>query len=289
MNVSVENYKRNNFELAVSLNDMRNELNIVKYQVLTKNRELQQAHEEVAKLRQELAQRDGLIAMWRTSFIEMMQTNSKNYANMMQKIGLVTPANGTVRPNATDTNKPLTNGTLVKKEEPSANTLRRRPLQRVDDSPLRLPDLVEENSLRSRASSSFNSMPDLSNISASSTSSARVEGRTPERRAAVQNVTHRRRSSVPPADEKSRSPSPTDSTRSLSPTMDNAKRSTKRPSRRARPKSLTEPKLGMRTIHQKFSIILMKTCTLYIYRYKASPQLIHLHEKFQEFNYSFLD
>lgn len=83
----IERYKRNNVDLAISLNERRNELREANDCLLVKCRELQEKKDEIINLKQQLAERDAQLALWRTTMIEVFQTNTKQYARLMGMIG----------------------------------------------------------------------------------------------------------------------------------------------------------------------------------------------------------
>lgn len=237
----IETYKENNCKLAFALNDARKEVNKLQFEILLKNREVQEFHEQITLLKRELAERDNSINTWRTSFIEMMQQNTQNYTNLMRKVGLVpqkVPANSSNIQNVDI--KPILQPAIVLQPQQSSNIgqRHRQPLAKINHSPQnRLPDLTEESTIHNTSS-----LPDLSNLS---DAMDEIENSTPKM-AQIARKFNRRRASLPPP------PSPSEIARSLSPAKASPKRSTRsRPSRRAAPKSLSEPKLGTKLRREK--------------------------------------
>lgn len=169
----LERYRRNNVDLAVALNDLKTELNLMQTQILGQNRELQKVYDENATLRQNLAQKDSQINSWRALIVDLVTTNTKKYSEMMQKIGLVPATNGTTKQIANSTVKTETkvSTTVSPIEDVGVNIQRRK---RQEDIPPELDDLTEES-----INSNFNESKSLS--------------ASPEQR-----VTARRRMSVPP-------------------------------------------------------------------------------------------
>lgn len=175
----LERYRRNNVELAMALNDLKTELNIVQMQLLEKNRELQTVYDDNATLKQNIAQKDGQLSTWRALIVDLVTTNTRKYTEMMQKVGLVPPANGTSNKSIkTDNGTPK----LASTEQPNANNnvrvnVNRRQRQEYDDSSPKLADLTEES-----VYSQFNDTKSL----------------TPSPEQKTAHVTSRRRASIPP-------------------------------------------------------------------------------------------
>lgn len=94
----LERYRRNNVDLAVALNDLKSELNIVQMQLLDRNRELQQVFDENAALKNTLAQKDSQISTWRALIMDLVTSNAKKCTEVMQKMGLVPATNGATKP-----------------------------------------------------------------------------------------------------------------------------------------------------------------------------------------------
>lgn len=170
----LERYRRNNIELAVALNDLKTEFNLMQMQLLEQNRKLQQVYDENAMLKQNIAQKDSQLSIWRASIMDLVTTNTKKYTEMMQKVGLVPAANG--MSNTTVKTEKNTSTNLVSTQEPNMRVHLHRP-QRQDNSPNRLANLTEE-SIHSQynESKSLLSSPEINSY----------------------NVTSRRRVSVPP-------------------------------------------------------------------------------------------
>lgn len=219
----LERYRRNNCDLAVALQDLRVELSTSKQQLLLKERELQRAQESIAHLRRDLTERDTQLHSWRSIFMDLVQTNTRKYTEVMAKIGLVTgpqpvakPSNSNVRP------VPRT---------PRMDALRRR--RHSMDSPCKLSNVTEES---------------IDNTSESSMSKTNI----------TENKAARRRAQSPPRKLIIRSDNNIDAQRtddrsafSSNESLDsidnkeNAQVSASgRPSRRTAPKNLAEPKLG---------------------------------------------
>lgn len=176
----LERYRRNNVELAVALNDLKADMNTIQLELVQRNREIQRAHAENAALKQELIQKDNQLVQWRKLIVDLVQTNTHKYAELMQKLGLATAASTAVnKPCETQPMKTLS--TSISKpieQNSSANLVQRRPKVNAADFSPQLSDLTEES-----MSSQLNESRSL--------------GGTPEN-----NINHvvvsRRRASVPP-------------------------------------------------------------------------------------------
>lgn len=174
----LERYRRNNVELAVALNDLKSELNVVQMLLLDRNRELQRVYDENATMKQTLTKKDSEINTLRATIIDILTTNAKKSAEVMQKLGLTPTTNGAIKSNENSVTK-IEN--ILPTASPDQNqriNILRRP--RCNVSPPHLPDLTEE---------SIHSHLNESTILSS----------TPEK-----NVAARRRASIPPIS----SPSP---------------------------------------------------------------------------------
>lgn len=175
----MERYRRNNIELAIALNDLKSELNMVQMQMLEQKHELQNVYTENAILKANLAQKDTQLNTWRAVIVDLVTTNTKKYTEMMQKIGLVPAANGTANgtANSTMTTEKESTSNAATFREQSNNRINLQRCQRLknDYSPTRLPDLTEESI--------------QSNTSKCGTPS-------PEKK--FNHITSRRRASVPP-------------------------------------------------------------------------------------------
>lgn len=90
----IENYKKNNSELALSLAEKREELRMVNAEVIQQNRELQRLQEETIFLKQELAIREDKMKRWRTAMIEMITANTTQYTKLMTMTGCQFPGSG---------------------------------------------------------------------------------------------------------------------------------------------------------------------------------------------------
>lgn len=242
----LERYRRNNVELAIALNDLKAEFNLVQMQLLEKNRELQNVYDENAALKQTIDQKDAEMSKMRASIVELVTTNTSKYREMMQKIGLVPggSANGPTQPAEQTTMNSGTKQNASTEQSNGRINIHRR--QRIDNSPDRLADLTEE-SIHSQLNDS-KSVPTSPEANASS------------------QITSRRRVSVPPMTP----PAPLrviqdrlNHERSMANGRTKAKRSTAkvlkleeigdensepttngRSKRNAAPRNLSEPKLG---------------------------------------------
>lgn len=87
----IENYKKNNSELALSLAEKREELRMVNAEVIQQNRELQRLQEETIFLKQELAIREDKMKRWRSAMIEMITANTTQYTRLMTMTGCQFP------------------------------------------------------------------------------------------------------------------------------------------------------------------------------------------------------
>lgn len=255
----LDRYRRNNVELAVALNDLKADLNTIQTELLQRNRELQRAHAENATLKLDLAQKNQQLSTWRALIMDLVQTNTSKYSEVMKKIGLVSSAPSTAaaanRPNQNPppvpktTDKTLSTPAASKpiEQNGSANILQRRQKEKdAADFSLALSDLAEE------------SMTSQLNESRSLES-------TPKKNVA-NHVVSRRRASVPPVTPPSTPPLALRqiSDRKVSNGETNGKKPSAkvkkvdkiidentpvnnvagRPSRKTAPKNLSEPKLG---------------------------------------------
>lgn len=166
----LERYRRNNTELAMALNDMKMELNILQEQLLDKNRELQNVYRDNALLKSNVAHKDNQINTWRSMILELVTTNTRKYTEVMQKIGLVPASSGAAKP--FETSK-ITIETKVTATDAPDRTNFQRKYRQNDDYAGRLSNLTEES-----INSLFNESKDA---------------KTPEKRKT--NVTTRRRAS----------------------------------------------------------------------------------------------
>lgn len=85
----LERYRENNCDLALALNDIKAELDLTNKSLLNRERELQEVRDENVQLKRDLMERDSQINTWRSLFIDLVQTNTRKYTEVMQKIGLV--------------------------------------------------------------------------------------------------------------------------------------------------------------------------------------------------------
>lgn len=139
----LERYRRNNVELAIALNDLKAELNVVQMQLLEKNRELQNVYDENAALKKNVDQKDAEMSKMRASIVELVTTNTNKYREMMAKIGLVPNANGSTKP-AEQTTVASEKRQIASTEQSNGRVnIHRR--QRRDGSDDRLADLTEES------------------------------------------------------------------------------------------------------------------------------------------------
>lgn len=140
----LERYRRNNVELAVALNNLKSEFNLVQMQLLAKNRELQKVYDENAALKLDIDRKDSQISTWRSLIVDLVTTNTNKYKEMMQKIGLVPSANGTTKPAEHSTVKTETTKISAPIENSNGRiNIHRR--ERQDESPDRLANLTEES------------------------------------------------------------------------------------------------------------------------------------------------
>lgn len=95
----IERYKKNNVDLATSLNERRTDLRLANEQLIFKSRELQLKCDEIAHLKQELEQKEKQMSTWRTAMIQVFQSNTQSYATLMTLIGcnLMGPSTNNVR------------------------------------------------------------------------------------------------------------------------------------------------------------------------------------------------
>lgn len=90
----IEDYKRNNSELALNLAEKREELRMVNAEIIQQNRELQRLQEETIFLKQELAIREDKMKRWRAAMIEMITANTTQYTKLMTMTGCQFPGSG---------------------------------------------------------------------------------------------------------------------------------------------------------------------------------------------------
>lgn len=255
----LDRYRRNNVELAVALNDMKADLNTMQMELLQRNRELQRAHAENATLKLEIAQKNQQLSTWRALIIDLVQTNTSKYSEVMKKIGLVPSGAGT----AAAVNRPNQNPPPIPKPVPTpatskpidqnalANIVQRRQKEKeVGDFSLALSDLAEES-----VTSQLNESRSLESTPVKSSN-------------AVNHVVSRRRASVPPVTPPSTPPlalrqcadrmisngqtngkKPSAKAKKMDKIIDentpiNNVAASGRPSRKTAPKNLSEPKLG---------------------------------------------
>lgn len=251
----LERYRQNNVELAMALNDLKTDLNNIQLELLQRNRELQRAHTENATLKQQLTEKDNQLSVWRALIVNLVQTNTRKYSEVMEKIGLV-PAAANNRPNQLPPPPPKTTEKTLPttasaskpiEENGSINTAQRRQKDKdaADFSPA-LSDLTEE---------SMTSQLNESN---------KME--TTPVKSVINHVVSRRRASVPPMTPPSTPPltsrqisermvsngetngkKPTAKVKKMDKIIDEntpMNSATGRPSRKTAPKNLSEPKLG---------------------------------------------
>lgn len=240
----LERYRSNNCELALALNDLKIELDTLNRKLLAKENDFQSVHSENANLKKELAQRDTQLNNWRAAFVDLVQTNTRKYTEVMQQIGLV-PTGNSINKTNISLSQPSTNAEREMSTTPlttklnlatdnRANALRRRRFS-LDESPNhRLANLTEENS----------QINDSSSL-------------TPNSPITKCHVTARRRVSVPPVSpissprKKSKDQKLIEKKTDSKPMLkipeigdENTPQNTNgRPSRRTAPKNLAEPKL----------------------------------------------
>lgn len=233
----LERYRSNNCELALALNDLKIELDTINRKLLTKEGDFQAVYSENINLKKELAQRDTQINSWRAAFVDLVQTNTRKYTEVMQQIGLVPAANDINKKPSANAKEEMSTTPLTTKHlatDNRINALRRRRFS-LDVSPNhRLANLSEENS----------QINDSSSL-------------TPNSPITKCHVTARRRVSVPPVSpvssppKKSKDKKLKDKKTDSKPMLkipeigdENTPQNTNgRPSRRTAPKNMAEPKL----------------------------------------------
>lgn len=158
----LDRYRRNNVELAVALNDLKSELNIVQMQLLDRNRELQRVFDENASLKQSLAQKESEMSSWRAVIVDMVTSNTRKYTEVMQKIGLVPAANVAPKPNAISVPKPENAVSESSSDQNERLNMLKRQKNVNNYSPPRLSDLTEESiqSSKLNESNGFTSTPE---------------------------------------------------------------------------------------------------------------------------------
>lgn len=175
----IERYKRNNVDLAISLNQNRNELRAANDLLIDKCREVQEKKNEIVHLQQKLAAKDAQLNQWRTTMIEVFQSNTKQYARLM---GMITGASTaqatatpTVQPASTAANKDGSECNQANKNESIRENFidtRNRRVNNNGQMPLdtnnRLSNLTEESSVTSK--DSLQELSTLFNVSESSSS-----------------------------------------------------------------------------------------------------------------------
>lgn len=242
----LERYRRNNFELAVALNEMKSELNTVQVQLLDKNRELQDVHSENATLKQSLAQKDSQINTWRACIIDLVTTNTRKYTELMQNVGLVPSPNGTTKPNESSIVRKTESTTVqpVSQMDVISKVQRRQRPNEFEDE-VRLANLTEESisaqlndSLTMSPATNINHVTSRRRTSAALTVPGLTTPSSPLRviqpeRLVANGETKRKKSSA--------------KTPKLDKIVDEntqANGTIGRPSRKTAPKNLSEPKLG---------------------------------------------
>lgn len=251
----MERYRRNNVELAVALNGLKADLNIVQMELVQRNRELQQAHSENATLKQNIIQKDNQLSTWRLLIMDLVQSNTKKYSEVMTKIGLVTASTSANKSNEIQSvktvEKTLQTTQTVTATKPidqnsSANIVQRRQKENGYDFASELSNLTEES-----MTSQLNESKSL--------------GGSPE-----ENVNHhvvsRRRASVPPetpstppsalrqisermvSNGETNGKKPTSKVKRMDQIIDENTpingSATGRPTRKTAPRNLSEPKLS---------------------------------------------
>lgn len=247
----MERYRRNNVELAVALNELKTELNIVQMHLLDQKRELQNVYDENAMLKKNLTEKDNQLNVWRTRIVDLVTANTRKYTELMQSVGLVPATNETV--NSTMKEKCSTSQPKSATEQMNvrSNVQRRK---RVEESPTDLANVTEE-SLQLQLSQQINE--------------SRSFTPSPEKNTA--HVTSRRRVTDPPMtpasplrviqermvgsgeSKKKKSSAKVEKMEKIidENTQTNGKIiSNGRSQRRAAPKNLSEPKLGTKLRRQ---------------------------------------
>lgn len=255
----LDRYRRNNVELAVALNELKADLNIVQMELLQRNRELQRAHAENASLKQELMQKDNQLSTWRALIMDLVTSNTQKYSDFMKKIGLVPDASTAVNrrnerpPSGVSYLKPVQ---VTEKTLPSTTTTASNPINQ--DSSVNV--LVQ----RRQKDNTYDFSPQLSDLKEESIVSQLNESKSLE--ASPENgfnhVVSRRRASVPSPSTppsllrqvrermipngKINGNKPTAKVKKMDEIIDEntpINGSTGRPTRRTAPKNLSEPKL----------------------------------------------
>lgn len=235
----LDEYRDNNCDLALALNDIKGELNLTSRRLLNKERELQKVHEENVHLKRDVAQYEAQINTWRTMFLDLVQANTKKYTEVMAKIGLAkmpqTSAAAAAATTSTDVGRPTaTTTTTAQQQMPNQRIEAVRRRRHSLGSPRILPNLNED------------SMENTSDISLTPKSSmpehitARRRAESPPRKLLI-------RSEVKKMDEIAEKASSRSSSNESLDSIDNKENSitngSGRASRRAAPKNLAEPKL----------------------------------------------
>lgn len=272
----IERYKRNNVDLAISLNEKRNELRAANELLIEKCREIQEKKDEIVDLKQQLAERDAQLNLWRTTMIEVFQANTRQYARLMGMIGCNTGASSNAvaatttqatrpPPLPAATNNNINNDKVEEEKKNDSNSSirenfvdkRARRGNNNDQMPLdinnRLSNLTEESTQNSKDSlhdiSSFSDVPvsnsstprKSSNLSRSLTESPSSPPKTKIRKPEPQK---KNKAKKKPLKEKNQNVLA--EKENIFDDMENGKDQDNRPRRKAAPSKLKEPKINVK-------------------------------------------
>lgn len=249
---TLERYRRNNVELAVALNELKVDMSIIQNELLQRNSELQQVYAENVTLKQELLKKDNQISTWRALIMDLVQTNTKKYSELVKNIGLVAAASTTNKPNVCHTSMKTTENTLpttsmTVEQNDGTNIAQRRQKDNGNDNSQRLADLTEESILSQlNESNSFNESPQK-----------RISHVVSRRRASIASIPAA--TSTPPssplrplgermvANGETKGKKPTAKVKKMSEIIDEntpINGAAGRPTRKTAPRNLSEPKLS---------------------------------------------
>lgn len=252
----LERYRRNNFELAVALNELKSELRHEQNQLLNKHRELQDVYGENATLKQIVSQKDAQIAAWRSLIMDLVSTNTRKYTELMQHMGLVPKANGTTKPtepsnSMVQSEKTIsTTATPVNNSEEVSKVQRRpKPYENEEELAARLTDLTEE-SIHTQFSDSMSlelsPANDASHVTARRRTSALITTapQTPPTPSSPLRVIQERLIGNGETKKKKSRKAKTPKLEKIVDENTQNKETSGRPARKTAPKNLSEPKLG---------------------------------------------
>lgn len=248
----LERYRRNNFELAVALNELKSELRHEQNQLLNKHRELQDVHSENATLKQTISQKDAQIAAWQSLIKDLVISNTRNYTELMQKVGLMPTANGTTKPTEpsnsvvqSEKTIPTTATPVENSEEVSKLQRRPKPYENEEELAARLADLTEE-SIHTQFSDSMSlelsPAKDVSHVTARRRTSALITTAPPTPPSPLRVIQERLIGNGETKKKKSRAKTP--KLEKIADENAQIKGNAGRPARKTAPKNLSEPKLG---------------------------------------------